>query len=190
MTLFDWIVSLAALAWLTAIAVFDIRTRKVPSPLWTAIPMLLAAAVRLLSGSEQSIVAAAAVVVAVSERRHLKQRVQEILVAAAGILILGWIIFSVGIFKTTGIIGVVVFWAAWELHWIGGADAMVLITCLMVWPGMEFVYAYLLAGLGWSIGVRIREGGWWKGHAVPGLAIVFTGAILYLLYRALTIFVG
>jgi len=45
----------------------------------------------------------------------------------------------------------------------------------------------LLAGLGWSVGVRIREGDWLKGHQVPGLAIVFTGAVLFLMYTALNV---
>jgi hypothetical protein len=188
MTLFDWLVSLAALAWLTAVAAFDIRRREVPGLLWTGVPLALAALYRLISGSHAEMAAAAAVVLLVSERRHLKQRVLEGLVLAAGAVILVWIMFSVGIFETTGVIGMIVFWAAWELRWIGGADAMVLITCLLIWPGMEFVYAYLLAGLGWSVGVRIREGNWLKGHWVPGLAIVFAGAVLFLLYQALMLF--
>jgi len=190
MTLIEGFVSLAALVWLIAAAASDIRTRKVPSLLWTGLPMILAAAYRLLSGNQEAIVAAAAVVVAVSERRHLKLKVLEILVLAAGVILLGWILYSVGIFRTTGIVGVIVFWVSWELHLIGGADAMVLITCLMIWPGMEFVYAYLLAGLGWSVGVWVREGGWWRGHSVPGLAVVASAAILYLLYRVLLIITG
>lgn len=185
MTLFDWLVSLAALAWLTAMAVFDIQKREVPGPLWTGIPLVLAIAYRLLGGGHAEMAAAAVVVVLASERRHLKQKVLETFILVAGVGVLGWIMFSVGIFQTTGIIGMLVFWAAWELRRIGGADAMVLITCLLIWPGMEFVYAYLLAGLGWSVGVRIREGNWLKGHQVPGLAVVFSGAVLFLMYTAL-----
>jgi len=184
MTIIDWIISLAAIYWLITIAVFDIRTRKVPNPAWTGIPMLVAAVYRLLSGRMEMIVAAAAVVVIVSERRHLKQRVLEGLVLAAGMLVLGWLLFTTGISTAAGIIGIIVFWVAWELRLIGGADAMALITCLMLWPGTEFVLAYLIAGLGWSLGVRIKEGGWLKGHSTPGLAIVAAAAILYIFYQA------
>jgi hypothetical protein len=190
LAIIDWVISVAALAWLIAMAVFDIRTRQVPSPLWTGIPLILAAVFRLIGGSQEVLVAAAAVVVLVSERRHLKQKLMEGFVVAAGILVLGWILLRVGIFNTTGIVGIIVFWTAWELRLIGGADAMVLIACVLVWPGVEFVYAYLLAGLGWSVGVRVKEGGWLKGHSVPGLAIVATAAVLYLLYRLLVIITG
>ena len=38
-------------------------------------------------------------------------------------------------------------------------------------------------GLGWSLGVRIKEGGWLKGHWSPGLAIIAAAAILYLIYQ-------
>jgi Flp pilus assembly protein protease CpaA len=179
----DWIVSLAALGWLTAVAVFDIRTRKVPNPFWTGIPMVLASAYRLLSGTHQWVIAAAATAVLVSERRHLKQKLLEGLILVAGFLILVWLMFTTETDAAYGIVGVIVFWMSWELKYIGGADAMVLITCLLLWPGIEFVLAYLIAGLGWSLGARIKQGGWLKSHPVPGLAVVATAAILYLIYQ-------
>jgi hypothetical protein len=178
-----WTISLIALGWLIAMAVFDIRTRRVPSPYWTGIPMLLAVAIRVLSGTAALMAAAAAVVVIVSERRHLKNKLLEALVLAAGILAIGLIFFTADIPTQSGIGGVVVFWVSWELHYIGGADAMTLITCVLLWPNIEFLLAYLAAGLIWSLGVRIKEGGWLKGHWVPGLAIVATAGIFYLAYQ-------
>jgi hypothetical protein len=183
MPILAWIISLIALAWLIAVAVFDIRTRQVPSPYWTGIPLLLAVAIRVLSGTAALMAAAAVVVVVISERRHLKQKLLEALVLAAGILAIVWIFFTADIPAQSGIAGVVVFWVSWELHYIGGADAMTLITCILLWPNIEFLLAYLVAGLGWSLGVRIKEGGWLKGHWVPGLAIVATAGILYLIYQ-------
>jgi hypothetical protein len=82
-----------------------------------------------------------------------------------------------------GVIGIIVFWLSWERHFIGGADAMALITCLMIWPGIEFVVAYLVAGLIWSLAVRLKEGGWLKGHPSPGLAIIAAAAFLFLIYQ-------
>jgi hypothetical protein len=183
MPILAWIISLVALGWLIAVAVFDIRTRQVPSPYWTGIPLLLAIAIRVLSGTAALMAAAAVVVVVISERRHLKQKLLEALVLAAGILAIIGIFFAADIPTQSGIAGVVVFWVSWELHYIGGADAMTLITCILLWPNIEFLLAYLVAGLGWSLGVRIKEGGWLKGHWVPGLAIVATAGILYLIYQ-------
>jgi hypothetical protein len=185
MPILAWVISLIALVWLIAIAVFDIRTRQVPSPLWTGIPMLAALAIRVLSGTAQLIALVAVVTVVVSERRHLKHRGLEALALAAGILAIVLIFFVADIPTQSGIAGVLVFWVSWELHYIGGADAMTLITCVLLWPNIEFVLAYLAAGLIWSAGVRIKEGGWLKGHWVPGLAIVATAAIFYLVYQFL-----
>jgi hypothetical protein len=178
-----WAISLAALGWLIAVAVFDIRTRQVPSPYWTGIPLLLAGALRVLSGPSALIAAATAVAVAVSERRHLNHKGLEALTLAAGIVALVLIFFLSDVGTQNGIIGVVVFWVSWELHYIGGADAMALITCVLLWPQIEFILAYLVAGLIWSLGVRVKDGGWLKGHPVPGLAVVATAGIFYLLYQ-------
>jgi hypothetical protein len=183
MSLSDWLISAAALGWLITIAVFDIRERKVPHPAWTGIPMLVAAVYRLVSGQHQMIVAAAVVAVVISERRHLQQKALEGIILAAGVILLGWMMMTTEISAGYGIVGVIVFWASWERHYIGGADAMALITCLIVWPGIEFIIAYLVAGLIWSLGVRIKEGGWLKGHPSPGLAIIAAAAILYLVYQ-------
>jgi len=183
LSLSDWLISAAALGWLITIAVFDIRERKVPHPAWTGIPILVAAVYRLVTGQNMLIVAAAAVAVLVSERRHLQQKVLETIILVAGMAVLVWLLFTTGLTAAYGIVGVIVFWISWELHYIGGADAMALITCLLLWPGIEFVLAYLAVGLVWSVAVRIRRGGWLKGHPAPGLALVAAAGILYLIYQ-------
>jgi hypothetical protein len=179
----DWLISAAAILWLITIAVFDVRERRVPSPAWTGIPMLAAAVYRLVYGQHVFVVAAAAVAVLVSERRHLQQTLLEGFILAAGIIALGWLLFTTEITTGMAVIGVIVFWISWERHFIGGADAMALITCLILWPGIEFVMCYLVAGLAWSLIIRIREGGWLKGHWAPGIALIASAAILYLLYQ-------
>jgi len=183
MPILAWAISIAALGWLIAVAVFDIRKREVPSPLWTGIPLLIAVVIRVLYGSAAFMALAAVVAVIVSERRHLKHRGLEALVLVAGIVAIGLIFFTADTAAQSGIAGVVVFWVSWELHYIGGADAMTLITCILLWPNIEFLLSYLAAGLVWSLAIRIKEGGWLKGHMAPGLAIVATGAIFYLLYQ-------
>jgi Flp pilus assembly protein protease CpaA len=181
MTLLEWIISLAALFWLAVIAVFDIRERQVPNPLWTAVPLALAAVYRLASGRMPMVAAAALIAVVVSERRELKNRVVETMVLVAAVILLLVLTAVADRDSAVGMIGILVFWTSWELRWIGGADAMALITCILIWPGMTFILAYLAAGLIWSLGVRIREGGWRRGHWVPGLGIVATAAVLAIL---------
>jgi hypothetical protein len=180
-----WVISIVALGWLIAAAVLDIRARQVLSPYWTWIPMVLAGAYRVLSGPSALIAAAAAVTVIVSERRHLRHKGLEALALAAGIVAIVLIFFVADIPTQSGIAGVVVFWIAWELHYIGGADAMTLITCILFWPQIEFVLAYLVAGLIWSLGVRIKEGGWLKSHWIPMPAVIAFSAVIYLTFQLL-----
>jgi Flp pilus assembly protein protease CpaA len=181
MSVFDWFISLAALIWLVIVSIFDIRERKVPHLLWTAIPFLLAAVYRLFSGHVQMIVLAAALMVAASERHQLKNRAVEWILMIVVLVVIIWLLVTQETSIAIGIAGIFIFWLSWEIHWIGGADAMALITCVLLWPGVVFLVAYLIAGLIWSLGVRLKEGEWRRGHWVPGLAIVATAAVIYLL---------
>ena len=181
----DWLISSIALIWLIVMAVIVIRKHQLLSPRWTWIPLLLAMAIRVISGQAVWMAAAVAVVLLISERRHLKQKVLEVMVLVAGILAIGFIFFSADIPTKSGIGGVLVFWIAWELHYISGAESMTLLTCVLLWPNVEFLLAYLSAGLIWVIGVRIKAGDWLKSHAMPMSAIIaFSGAI-YLAYQVI-----
>jgi hypothetical protein len=183
----DWVLSFAILAWLVILAVgalVDIGQ----NPVWAWIPLVVAAIYRLISGRAELLVVAAAIVLLVSERRHLKQKILEWIILAAGILVIGYLMFTTDLSTGYAIIGIILFWAGWELKMITGVEAMVLITCQLVWTGIEFLEAYLVAGLVWSIIVRIREGKWLKGHALPSRAVVASGAALYLLWRLMSVF--
>lgn len=182
---YDWVLSIAVLGWLAAAALGRRAGIKVGTA-WTWIPMLLAVIYRIISGRAVMVVTAAAIVLLLSERRHLKQKLLEGIILAAGILVVGWLMFTTEITAGMGIVGVIIFWIGWEMHMIDGADAMTLITCQIVWPGIEFLMAYLVAGLIWALVLRIREGGWLKTHAAPGMAVIASGAALYILWRVLT----
>jgi hypothetical protein len=179
----EWLISFVAVIWLIVMAVIVIRKRQSLSPRWTWIPMILAIAIRVLSGQAAWMAATVAVVLVVSERRHLKNKALETLTLAAAILAIGLIFFSADIPTESGIGGVVVFWIAWELHYIPGADAMTLITCVLLWPNIEFLLSYLIAGLIWSIGVRIKDGGWLKSHVIPMSAVIAFSGVIYLGYQ-------
>jgi hypothetical protein len=171
------------MSWLIAVAILDIRTRQLPSPYWTGIPLLLAVVIRMLSGTAGWMAAVTLVTVVISERRHLKNKLLEVLVLAAGILAIVLIFFTADIPTQSGIAGLVVFWISWELHFIDGSDAMTLITCVLLWPNIEFLLAYLMAGLIWSIGVRIKEGNWLKSHRIHMPRVIAFSAGIYLVYQ-------
>jgi hypothetical protein len=178
-----WLISLVALVWLIVVAFIIIRRHQVLSPSWTWIPLLIAVAIRLLIGTAAWMVAVVAIVLLISERRHLQHKLLEALALVSGLLVILLIFFITDIPTQSGIGGVLVFWISWELHFIGGEDAMILITCILLWPNIEFLLAYLTAGLICSIGIRFKEGGWLKGHIVPiPLVIAFSG-VIYLGYQ-------
>jgi hypothetical protein len=181
----DWVISIAALCWLITVAVVDIRVRKTLNPYWTWIPMLLAGTYRVFIGPSALIAASVAVVIGISERNHLRSKGLEVMSLAAGIIAIVLIFFVADIPTQSGIVGVVVFWIAWELHYISGIDAMTLITCVLLWQRIEFVMAYLVAGLIWSIGIRVKEGGWLKSHLIPMPAVIAFSALIYLVYKLL-----
>jgi len=181
----DWLISIVALIWLIVMAFFVIRKHQSLGPRWTWLPLLLAMAIRIFSSQAALMAAAVAVVLVVSERRHLKQKALEAMVLIAGILAIGFIFFNADIPTESGIGGVLVFWIAWELHYISGAESMTLITCVVLWPNVEFLLSYLAAGLIWAIGVRIKDGGWLKSHAMPMSAIIAFSGVIYLAYQVI-----
>jgi hypothetical protein len=73
---------------------------------------------------------------------------------------------------------------SWEFHAIEARDGIILITCQVLWPGIEFVDAYLIVLLGWALIVRIREGGWLKRHAMPGIPLIAIAVVMLLMYTA------
>jgi hypothetical protein len=145
--------------------------------------MILAMAIRVFSGQAALMAAAVVVVLVVSERRHLKHKGLEALTLVAGILALGFIFFTADIPTQSGIGGVLVFWISWELHFISGSDVMTLITCVLLWPNIEFLLSYLVAGLIWSIGVRIKDGDWLKSHLIPMPVVIAFSAVINLGYQ-------
>jgi hypothetical protein len=179
----EWLISFVALGWLITAAVIGIRTRRALPPTWIWIPLLAAGAVRLLRGTAGWMAVVVVVVLVVSERGHLKQKALEGLALIAAILAIGFIFFISDIPTQSGIGGVLVFWISWELKFIPGSDAMTLIACVLLWPNIEFLSAYLIAGLTWSIGVRIKEGGWLRSHIISFPSVIAFSGVLYLGYH-------
>jgi hypothetical protein len=184
MTLPGWIISLCALVWLGILWFYKRSQHANMSLIWLILPIVFAAAFQLLSKQSPLVAAAAGVVLLVAERNHLQSKLLEWLILIAGILAIGWMLFTAPINTAYGIVGILVFWFSWELRAIDSETAIILMTCQILWPGMEFVFACLVVFLGWALIVRIREGGWLKAHAVQGLPLVAVSAIVFLAYMA------
>jgi hypothetical protein len=184
MTIGAWIISLCALGWLAVMWLYERGQNAVLHPLWIILPFLVAAAYRLLGGPSLFIAAAAAIVLLAAERKHLQNRLLEMLIVITAIIGVSWILFTMQIPTAYGVVGIIVFWLSWELHAIEGKDAIVLITCQILWPGLEYITVCLAVVLGWALIARIREGGWLKRHAMPGTLLILISAGLFILYSA------
>jgi hypothetical protein len=184
MSIFDWIISLVAFCWLTVLAIMDRQKKKI-NPLWTGIPLMIALAVRMLTGIVSLMSVTAIMIFLISERRHLKHRGLEALVLLAGLFVIVFLLFVSDIDTQVGMAGLIIFWFAWELHFIDGLNAMILMTCILVWPQENFLIAYLASGLLWSLVIRFREGSWLKGHSLPMPLVLLLSVILFLGYSLL-----
>jgi hypothetical protein len=168
MTLPGWIISLCALVWLGILWFYKRSQRNPLGLVWLLLPLIFTAAFQLLSKQSPLAAAAAGVVLLVAERRHLQSKLLEWMILIVGILAIGWMLFTTPLNTAFGIVGILVFWFSWELRAIDSETAIILMTCQVLWPGMEFVFACIVVFLGWALIVRIREGGWLRAHAVQG----------------------
>ena len=84
-------------------------------------------------------------------------------------------------FAALAIIG---FWAAWELKWWGGADAVSVITVCLIWPSEIFIFAFLathlivVLGLGLASAIREKK---IKIHRLPGLPILLASVVVMIM---------
>jgi hypothetical protein len=184
MLISDWIISLCALTWLAIMYFYERSQPTKLGAVWIFLPFLVSAAFRVVNGQYYMVAAAAVMVLLVAERSHLQSKLLERIIFAAAILLMGWMLFTAPLVAGYGIVGILVFWIAWELHTIEGEIAIMLITLQILWPGFEFISVYLVVLLVWAIIVRIREGGWLKSHATPGKPQITVAAAAFMAYQA------
>jgi hypothetical protein len=179
-----YVVSIITFAWLILLAVCEIRKVKVPGLYGTAIPLIVAMIFCATMGAGIWLAVSTIVLLAVSERQHLQHRALEALALAAGIVAIGMILFLSDLPTQSGIAAIVIFWFAWERNYLKVQAAITLIICVLIWPGTGFLLAYLIGGLVWSLGIRIKEGGWLKTHTAPSQAVIALGALAYIFWTA------
>jgi hypothetical protein len=183
-----WAVSAAAVLWMAGATYWDVRTRQVPSSIWLIAPFFVAAAYReamvLTEGTPGLlIVLASLLVVLASERRRFAKPFRIIAITVVAAALSACLIASEGL-ERAGVLAVILWFLSWEARYLGGADAIMLIVCTLLWPGFLWLFVYLATALVWSLVVRILKGGWLKGHVIPAAAMVLAASVLYLAVQA------
>jgi hypothetical protein len=177
----DWIIFGLVVTWLGIVSWFDIRKSEIPHSAWVVIPLIGAGLYRILQG-DWTLVLLAAVVAAVSERYRISKAFgwEELsrIITWLPLLFLGaFLSIQSSPLSALAIIG---FWAAWELKWWGGADAVSAITVCLIWPGMSFIISFLVIHLivviasGLASMVREQK---IKLHRLPGLPILLASVV-------------
>jgi hypothetical protein len=171
----DWM-TYPTLIWLAAISWFDLRTRQIPHSAWVAIPFLLGIAFRVLQGGWELAILSILTVI-VSERKFISKF--RYLHSLEGIFL--WVpIIALAATNActrslTPTLAVIGFWVAWELQIWGGADAMVSMTLIQIWPDGDLLVSFFLANLLVALvatGVSLVRERKFRIHEFPGLPIL------------------
>ena len=156
----------SAVVWVAVCAVFDIRTRTVP--LWLSLPALtVAAMLRLVGDSWPEAVLVAALVVTSDLPRRLRVLVAVCATAVAFAMEPSGIILSL-----------LVVWLLWELSLIGGADAKIAMTVVLLAGSWEVLIPMALAGgLVGMVGIMAKR------KTVPYVVAIALGTAAYVAGR-------
>ncbi len=172
---------LPVLVWLGILSWFDLRKNEIPHSAWVVIPLILAIIYRGLSGG-WSLAVLAVVAAIVSEREWISKLLHVQGMAA----IKFWVPFLLAALwwavPANPIAGLAIpaFWAAWELGWWGGADAVSATVLCLIWPVNTFFLVFLACHVISVMGVMAFTHIKWRNfesHRLPGLLILFLVAI-------------
>ena len=178
----DWIIFGLVVTWLGIVSWFDIRKSEIPHSAWVVIPLIGAGLYRIWQG-DWALVLLAVLVAAVSERYRISQAFgwEELsrIITWLPLLFLGaFLSIQSSPLSALAIIG---FWAAWELKWWGGADAVSAITICLIWPGifliMSFLVIHLIVVIASGLISMVREQKITL-HRLPGLPILLASVLI------------
>jgi Flp pilus assembly protein protease CpaA len=135
-------------AWLTACAVWDVRTRAVPA--WLTIPALVgAAAYRWLEGGWGAVV-----LVATLPLVSVLPRPVRLLVAAC---LVGFLLWTAESREAGLVLALSIVWLAWELSLVGGADAKIMVAVVLVTGSGWVLVPVAVAGGILAVGAAFRN---------------------------------
>ena len=178
----DWIIFGLVVTWLGIVSWFDIRKSEIPHSAWVVIPLIGAGLYRIWQG-DWALVLLVVLVAAVSERYRLSQAFgwEELsrIITWLPLLFLGaFLSIQSSPLSALAIIG---FWAAWELKWWGGADAVAAMAMILIYPEITFIIAFLIIHVIATIMLTIRslvKEKTVRFHRIPGLPLILIAVIL------------
>ncbi len=151
---FEWFFFISFPIWLLAMFIWEYRYSRPLGLLWFIIPLLTMLIYRSFTGYWQlSLITFIALLL--SERRHLQSRILSamLLVSAAILLflLLPWAKPAI----EEGIVGICLFWIAWERKIISSQIALTLFVCVLFWMGIGFIFVYIVIGLIFLLAIRL-----------------------------------
>jgi len=178
----DWIIFRLVVTWLGIVSWFDIRKSEIPHSAWVVFPLIGAGLYRIWQG-DWTLVLLAVLVAAVSERDRISQAFgwEELsrIITWLPLLFLGaFLSIQSSPLSALAIIG---FWAAWEMKWWGGADAVGAMTIILIYPDITFILAFLIVHAITAIMLTIRsliKEKTVRVHRIPGLPLILIAVIL------------
>lgn len=181
--LMNWIILGLVLLWLAIISWFDIRKNEIPHSLWVIIPLIGACFYRTWQG-DCSLVFLTILIVAISERGRISQLFtwKEI-----GKMITWFPVLFIGVYLSVqgspfAALAIIGFWAAWELKWWGGADAVAAMTIILIYPEESFFLSFLAVHIFVSVGlliislIREKKN---KIHKIPSLPLLWAAVFIF-----------
>jgi hypothetical protein len=186
----DWVILILVVVWLGIVSWFDIRKSEIPHSTWVIIPLIGACFYRIWQGN-WALVLLTILVASVSERERISQLFgwEEIgkMITWFPLLFLGvYLSVQTSPFATLAIIG---FWAAWELKWWGGADAVATMTIILIYPEITFILAFLIVHVIVTIGLAIRslvKENKVRLHRIPGLPLLLIAVMPFQVIKLLS----
>ncbi len=171
----DWI-TFPTLIWLGIVSWFDLRTRQIPHSAWVAIPFLLGCGFRVHHGGWELALISIFMLI-VSERKFISKirYLHPLKSIFLWVPIIALAAINAGTRSLIPTLGVIGFWVAWELQIWGGADAMVSMTLVLIWPDGELLVSLFLANLLVALiatGVSLVRERKFRIHELPGLPIL------------------
>jgi hypothetical protein len=186
----DWIIFSLVTVWLGIVSWFDIRKSEIPHSAWVIIPLIGACFYRTWKG-DWALVLLTLLVASVSERERISRLLgwEEI-----GQMITWFPLLFLGVYlsiQTSPIaaLAIIGFWAAWELKWWGGADAVAAMALIMIYPELTLILAYLVVHMIASIGLTVYSlmiNKTMKLHCIPGLPLLFLTVLSYQIIHLLS----
>ena len=180
----------APLAWLIPLAVYDLQKREVPHIAFVAVPCFLAVFVAMPQGNV-TLGVLGLLIIATSERRHLPTPFETPALILAVFGMAGLLLLT-PFEQSPGALTLIGFWAAYELGWWSGADALAAMTLAVSWPDVMLLVSLAVAHLG--LGFFLRPGQPFRRPrrlteaeleqiGVAGLPSIALGAALFVLWH-------